>query len=82
MNDLTIAEALEALTEVSGIDDIDPEEKFRSLDLDSLMVIDWISAVEGKLGVDFDTASLDMSGLGDLGIREVIELLYRRVIAA
>jgi acyl carrier protein len=81
VNDLPILEALEALTEISDITDVDPEAKFGSLGFDSLMVIDWISTLEERLNVEFNITDLDTSGLGDLSIRSVVEMLYGRIAA-
>jgi acyl carrier protein len=82
MNDLSTLEALEMLTEVSGVTDIDPETNFGALSLDSLMLIEWVSMLEEKLDVEFNIRDLDISELSGLSISDVLGALRKRAVDA
>jgi acyl carrier protein len=82
MTDVPVPEAIEMLTEVSGISDISPDRKFGTLSLDSLTLIDWVSKLEDELDVEFNIKDLDMSGFTNLRISEVVEALRKLAVTA
>lgn len=82
MNDVPVSDAVEMLAEVSGIPSLDPESKFGALDLDSLMLIEWVSMLEERFGVEFDIRDLAMSELDALSIGDAIAALGKRAVSA
>lgn len=82
MNDVSTPEAIEMLSEVSGVSGIEPATKFGSLNLDSLMLIEWVSLIEETIDVEFNIRDLDLTGLTELSINDVLEGLRQRAIDA
>jgi acyl carrier protein len=78
MNNMSTPEALEMLSEVAGLAEINPDTEFGTLGLDSLMVIEWVSLLEEKLDVDFNIRDLDLSELSPLSISDVVDGLRKR----
>lgn len=77
MESISNVEALEMLAEVAGFDAIGPNDKFGTLGLDSLMLIEWVSMLEEKLDREFDLRDVDVQTLGDLGVGEVLAELLK-----
>lgn len=82
MSDLPTQDALDLLADVAGIAALSPATTFGSLDLDSLMLIEWISLLEDKLDLQLDIRDLDLSELRDLPISDVVEVLRTRAVTA
>jgi acyl carrier protein len=80
MNSVSASEALEMLAEVSGITDVSPETEFGKLGLDSLMMIEWVSLLEEKLGSDLNIRNMDFQELNDLSINDVLNTLLERAV--
>lgn len=80
MNSVSASEALEMLAEVSGITGVSPETEFGKLGLDSLMMIEWVSLLEEKLGTDLNIRNLDFQELNDLSINDVLNTLLERAV--
>jgi acyl carrier protein len=82
MNSVSISEALEMLAEVSDITGVSPETQFGKLGLDSLVMIEWVSLLEEKLGSDLNIRNLDFQELNDLSINDVLNTLLERAVEA
>jgi acyl carrier protein len=80
MNSVSTSEALEMLAEVSGITGVNLEAEFGKLGLDSLMMIEWLSLLEEKLGSDLNIRDLDFQELNDLSINDVLNTLLERAV--
>ncbi len=82
MKDISPQQALEILANVSGVADLAPEAEFVKLDLDSLMLIEWISMIEESLDIIVDIRDLGLQELEGLSVSDVIEVLRKRVVNA
>jgi acyl carrier protein len=80
MSDLSTQEALDLLADVAGVLVIGPLTPFGTLDLDSLMLIEWISLLEDKLDTEFNIRDLDMFELRDLPASDVVDVLRKRAV--
>jgi acyl carrier protein len=79
MKNVSTAEALQMLSEVSGTSEIRPETEFGSLGLDSLQAIEWLTMLEDKLGVEFNLRDIDISIFRDRSVSDVLDALYKAV---
>ena len=75
MNNVSVAEALEMLTSVSGASDIDSDAKLGTLGLDSLEMVEWLSMLERKIGAQFKLDELDFEELNVLSMNDVLAAL-------
>jgi acyl carrier protein len=82
MNNLSTPEALDMLTEISGVPDIGPETEFGALGVDSIMLVEWISRLEEKLDVDLNIRDLDIHELSSHSISDVLDTLRSRAVSA
>ena len=82
MKNVSTPEAIEMLSEVSGLPGIEPATRFGSLNLDSLMLIEWVSLLEEKIDVEFNIRDLDLTQLTDLSIDDVVDDLRQRAADA
>lgn len=82
MSDLPTQDALDLLADVAGIPGIGQRTPFGSLDLDSLMLIEWIALLEEKFDREFDIRDLDVSELRDLPVTDVVDVLRKRAVTA
>jgi acyl carrier protein len=82
VNDLSAQEAVEMLIEISGTAGIDPGTEFGRLQLDSLMLVEWVSILEEKLGVELDIRDLDIQELSGRSISDVLDMLRERAVVA
>jgi acyl carrier protein len=73
-----LPEALETLSEVSGVEDASPETRFDELGLDSLQMIEWLSALEEKVDAEFNIQNLNFSEFSGRSIGDVVALLRER----
>jgi acyl carrier protein len=80
MNSVSAPEALEMLAEVAGVTDIEPDTAFGKLSLDSLMLIEWVSLIEEKLNTELNIRDLDIQGLNELSIGEVLDVLLKLAV--
>jgi acyl carrier protein len=79
---MSTQEAIEMLIEVSGAVDIDPGTEFGALQLDSLMLVEWVSMLEEKLSVELDIRDLDIQELNGLSISDVLDMMRKRAVVA
>jgi acyl carrier protein len=82
VNDMSTQEAIEMLIEVSGAVGIDPGTEFGALQLDSLMLVEWVSMLEEKLSVELDIRDLDIQELNGLSISDVLDMMRKRAVVA
>jgi acyl carrier protein len=82
VNDMSTQEAIEMLIEVSGAVGIDPGTEFGTLQLDSLMLVEWVSMLEEKLCVELDIRDLDIQELSGLSISDVLDMMRERAVVA
>lgn len=75
MNDVSVSEALEMLTSVSGASDINSDAKLGTLGLDSLEMVEWLSMLERKIGAQFKLDELDFEELNVLSMNDVLAAL-------
>ena len=78
MNTVTTPEALDMLTEVSGVTDIDPDSPFAGLNFDSLKTIQWLSLLEEQLGIEFNLQDLNFHSFYTSSVAEVLDLLHAK----
>ncbi|HEY2576015.1 MAG TPA: acyl carrier protein [Streptosporangiaceae bacterium] len=82
MNDVSISEALDMLTDVSGVEDVSPQMTLQALHLDSLQLVEWVSLLEEKLDVDLDIRQLNTTEFEDRSISDILDMLKKRAASA
>jgi acyl carrier protein len=82
MLEVPTQDALDLLADVAGVPDISPQAPFGTLELDSLMLIEWVSMLEDKFDREFDVRDLDMSALRDMPVSDVVDVLRTRALTA
>jgi acyl carrier protein len=73
MDNVSFAEAVEMLVEISGISGIRSETKLGELGLDSLQVIEWVGMLEERLDVEFNLQDIDMGVFTDRSVSDVLD---------
>lgn len=82
MENVTLTEAIEMLTEVSDAQDIYPDTKFETLGMDSLQSIEWLSMLEDRLGVEFNLRDMDFSIFNGSTVSDVLDELHKQAAAS
>jgi acyl carrier protein len=82
MKEVSVPEATGMLGEVSGRRDLGPDVVLKTLRLDSLQLIEWLSMLEDKLEIEFDIRALDFYSFAEKSIGDVVRVLHEYAATA